>query len=94
MAGSASRCGASLRRWPRCSALKAGSSSPGLSLKPGARLVREWHGRTHTITVTEDGFEYNGFNDRSLTIPRQHWSGRRFFGSRRGSRANNGGDNG
>ena len=21
---------------------------PGLSLKPGARLVREWHGRTHT----------------------------------------------
>jgi len=30
---------------------------PGLSLKPGARLVREWHGRTHTVTVTEDGFE-------------------------------------
>ena len=29
---------------------------PGLSLKPGARLVREWHGRTHTVTVTEDGF--------------------------------------
>jgi Protein of unknown function (DUF2924) len=24
---------------------------PGLSLKPGARLVREWHGRTHTVTV-------------------------------------------
>ena len=33
---------------------------PGLSLKPGARLVREWHGRTHTVTVTEDGFEYFG----------------------------------
>ena len=33
---------------------------PGLSLKPGARLVREWHGRTHTVTVTEDGFEYAG----------------------------------
>ena len=27
---------------------------PGLALKPGARLVREWHGRTHTVTVTED----------------------------------------
>jgi hypothetical protein len=25
----------------------------GLALKPGARLVREWHGRTHTVTVTE-----------------------------------------
>ena len=30
---------------------------PGLNLKPGARLVREWHGRTHTVTVTEDGFQ-------------------------------------
>src|SRR5262249_60650371 len=23
-------------------------ATPSLSLKPGARLVREWHGRTHT----------------------------------------------
>src|SRR3984893_6240641 len=30
--------------------------TPSLSLKPGARLVREWRGRTHTVTVTEDGF--------------------------------------
>ncbi len=30
-------------------------ATPSLSLKPGARLVREWRGRTHTITVTEDG---------------------------------------
>jgi hypothetical protein len=29
-------------------------STPSLSLKPGARLVREWHGRAHTVTVTED----------------------------------------
>ena len=29
--------------------------TPSLSLKPGARLMREWHGRTHTVTVTEDG---------------------------------------
>jgi Protein of unknown function (DUF2924) len=35
--------------------------APSLSLKPGARLVREWRGRTHTITVTEDGFEYAGW---------------------------------
>jgi hypothetical protein len=26
--------------------------TPSLSLKPGARLVREWRGRTHTVTVT------------------------------------------
>src|SRR5712692_5380733 len=24
-------------------------ATPSLSLKPGARLVREWHGRTHTV---------------------------------------------
>jgi hypothetical protein len=57
---------------------------PGLSLKPGARLVREWHGRTHTVTVTEDGFEYAGLTYSSLTkiskkITGTHWSGPRFF---------------
>src|SRR5262245_45819421 len=33
---------------------------PSLSLKPGVRLVREWHGRTHTVTINEEGFEYAG----------------------------------
>lgn len=59
--------------------------APGLSLKPGARLVREWHGRNHTVTVTEDGFEYSGASYASLTtiakkITGAHWSGPRFFG--------------
>jgi hypothetical protein len=58
---------------------------PGLRLKPGARLVREWRGRTHTVTVTEDGFEYAGTSYPSLTkiakkITGAHWSGPRFFG--------------
>ena len=58
---------------------------PGLSLKLGVRLVREWHGRTHTVTVTEDGFEYAGTTYPSLTkvakkITGAHWSGLRFFG--------------
>jgi len=38
---------------------------PGLALKPGARLVREWRGRTHTVTVTEDG---SLSNDRWVLI--------------------------
>jgi hypothetical protein len=74
---------------------------PGLSLKPGARLVREWHGRTHTVTVTEDGFDYAGVTYPSLTkiakkITGAHWSGPRFFGLVRAgaSRKNDGGDNG
>jgi DUF2924 family protein len=58
---------------------------PSLDLKPGARLVREWHGRTHSVTVTEDGFEYAGTSYPSLTgiakkITGAHWSGPRFFG--------------
>ncbi len=59
--------------------------APCLSLKPGARLVREWRGRTHTVTVTEVGFEYAGTSYPSLTkiakkITGAHWSGPRFFG--------------
>jgi hypothetical protein len=54
-------------------------------VRSGARLVREWNGRTYTVTVTEDGFEYGGKTFRSLTkvarvITGAHWSGPRFFG--------------
>jgi Protein of unknown function (DUF2924) len=73
----------------------------GLSLKPGARLVREWHGRTHTVTVTEAGFEYAGMSYPSLTkvakrITGAHWAGPRFFGLKpaAASRPSNGGDHG
>ena len=59
--------------------------TPSLRLKPGARLMREWHGRTHTVTVTDDGFEYAGTSYPSLSkiakmITGAHWSGPRFFG--------------
>ena len=59
--------------------------TPSLSLKPGARLLREWHGRTHIVTVTEDGFEFAGASYASLSkiakkIIGTHWSGPRFFG--------------
>ena len=54
-------------------------------LKPGAKLVREWQGNTHTVTVIEDGFEWRGTQWRSLSaiaraITGVHWSGPRFFG--------------
>jgi hypothetical protein len=59
--------------------------SPNLALKPGARLIRKWQGRTYTVTVTEDGFEYGGSSYPSLSqiarkITGAHWSGPRFFG--------------
>ena len=72
---------------------------PGLALKPGARLIRKWHGRTHTVTVTEDGFEYGGTSYSSLTkiartITGARWSGPRFFGLGAKSRPSIGGDDG
>ena len=66
---------------------KTGRVGPtaSLSLKPGARLIRAWRGRTHTVTITEDGFEYTGTSYTSLSkiakkITGAHWSGPRFFG--------------
>jgi hypothetical protein len=57
----------------------------GARVRPGSRLVREWHGRTHTVCVTDGGFEFQGKTYRSLTkvaceITGAQWSGPRFFG--------------
>jgi len=58
---------------------------PGLVLKAGTTLVRQWRGHTHTVLVHTDGFEHEGQLYRSLTaiaerITEAHWSGPRFFG--------------
>jgi hypothetical protein len=63
-----------------------------ISLKPGTRLVRSWHGRTINVLVTEDGFEFDGRQYRSLTqissaVTGTHWSGPRFFGLKRAKAA-------
>jgi len=63
------------------------SADPGPQIKPGARLVREWRGRTHLVTVTDEGFDYAGRSYPSLTkiahaITGARWSGPRFFGLR------------
>ena len=54
-------------------------------LSAGARLVREWHGRTHSVEVLREGFLFEGKVYRSLSeiarhITGAHWSGPRFFG--------------
>jgi hypothetical protein len=70
----------------------ARSFDPGVVLKTGASLVRQWRGHTHTVLVREDGFEYEGQRYRSLTviaaqITGAHWSGPRFFGVSKRARA-------
>lgn len=55
------------------------------TLSQGARLVREWHGRTHTVDVADDGFLYDGrcfgsLSEIARAITGARWSGPRFFG--------------
>ncbi len=59
--------------------------TPGPVLKPGSSLVREWQGSRHEVSVTDDGFLYQGRRFRSLsqvaqTITGTKWNGLVFFG--------------
>ena len=80
------------REMDRAASAGSGNTArmPRRALPPGSRLVREWNGQTITVTVTDDGFLWEGQNRRSLSeIAREvtgtHWSGPRFFGlTRRG----------
>jgi hypothetical protein len=70
----------------------ARSFDPGIVMKTGVTLVRQWRGRTHTVLVGDDGFEYEGQRYRSLTVIAEritgaHWSGPRFFGVSKRARA-------
>ena len=51
----------------------------------GTRLIREWQGVEHCVTVRHEDFEYQGRPYKSLSaIARQitgtHWNGLVFFG--------------
>ena len=68
-------------------------SPPIIRLKPGSRLIREWRGEVHRVTVLEKGFDWRGNRYASLSqiaraITGARWSGPLFFGLRKtGSRA-------
>ena len=52
---------------------------------PGTRIVREWQGVEHAVTVLESGYEYQGRPFKSLSavanaITGTRWSGPLFFG--------------
>ncbi len=83
---------ASLARGSRAGEGEPAPAPARVRLKPGTTLVREWHGRTHTVLVLADGgFEHEGRRYASLTrlaraITGARWSGPRFFGLRRGTK--------
>jgi len=66
------------------------SPSSVLDLKPGTVLGRRWQGVRHDVTVTREGFLYDGENFASLSEVARHitgsrWNGPRFFGLRKSS---------
>jgi hypothetical protein len=53
----------------------------------GTRLLREWDGVEHTVTVMIDGFDWQGRRFKSLSavaraVTGTQWNGYRFFGLR------------
>ena len=58
---------------------------PAVSIKPGTRLLREWHGTTYEVIILESSIMCNGKHYRSLSevaryITGTRWSGPLFFG--------------
>jgi hypothetical protein len=58
---------------------------PKRQLKTGTRLLREWQGERHTVTVVDGGFDYRNKRYESLSEIARHitgtrWSGPLFFG--------------
>lgn len=63
---------------------------PPRRIKPGCVLVRDWKGKSHRVSVLDQGFGYDGATYSSLSeIARQitgtRWNGPRFFGLRAAS---------
>ncbi len=63
-------------------------AAPPVVIKAGTRLVRAWHGVTHTVLIHADSVEWRGRHYKSLSVVAReitgaHWSGPRFFGLRR-----------
>ncbi len=56
-----------------------------LKISNGTKLVREFKGKRHSVTVISAGYEYNGHNYKSLSaianeITGTRWNGKKFFG--------------
>jgi hypothetical protein len=71
----------------------AANMPPRPELKPGARLIREWQGRTYDVLVLDDGFSWRDTHYRSLSalarkITGTAWSGPLFFGLKPNRAAN------
>ena len=60
-------------------------TSSKLSYKPGTRLIREWNGASHEVTIEATHFvwqkrKYKSLSEIAINITGTRWSGPRFFG--------------
>lgn len=70
--------------------LRSGSKTPALAhyrFQPGTRLIRQWGGETHEVTLNSDGYEYCGERFSNLSeiarkITGVRRSGPEFFGTK------------
>jgi hypothetical protein len=67
----------------------------GPRIKPGTRLIREWRGDTHEVTVLERSFAYrvrtyDSLSEIARVITGTRWSGPLFFGLKRPEPADEG----
>jgi Protein of unknown function (DUF2924) len=56
--------------------------------KPGTKLIREWKGKIHEVTLNDNGYHYLGKIYKSLSpiaceITGTRWSGPAFFGTKK-----------
>ena len=57
-------------------------------VKRGTRFVREWRGKLHVVTVSDDGCyrwqdrDWNSLSEIARTITGTRWSGPAFFGTK------------
>jgi hypothetical protein len=77
-------------RVPRFRDERGGIGDPRKPI-PGTRLLREWDGAEHSVTVLRDGFDWQGRKFKSLSavaraITGTQWNGYRFFGLREAGR--------
>jgi hypothetical protein len=74
------------RRTSQKLAQLAGAKSVTRDAQPGMRLVREWNGKLHVVTVGEDNVvrwndkEWKSLSEVARAITGTRWSGPAFFG--------------
>jgi hypothetical protein len=69
------------------------NGAAAVRVTPGTRFVREWRGKIHIVTMTEDGrycwqdHEWTSLSMVARAITGTQWSGPAFFGTKTNKRA-------